>query len=117
MLTVWQAKATRPCPPDLNVRNRGPGSPKHPGAGRLTKARACQSPATSSLPALGCAERLGNRKTAPGTDRKSTRLNSSHGYISYAVFHLKKKRPTPPPSPPRTATAITTPPPPPPPTR
>src|SRR2546422_3490343 len=26
-----------------------------------------------------------------GLDRKSTRLNSSHGYISYAVFCLKKK--------------------------
>src|SRR2546422_3039020 len=26
-------------------------------------------------------------------DRKSTRLNSSHGYISYAVFCLKKKNP------------------------
>src|SRR5687768_13739964 len=26
-----------------------------------------------------------------GRDRKSTRLNSSHGYISYAVFCLKKK--------------------------
>src|SRR2546429_3307282 len=26
-------------------------------------------------------------------DRKSTRLNSSHGYISYAVFCLKKKIP------------------------
>src|SRR2546429_5161830 len=26
-----------------------------------------------------------------GIDRKSTRLNSSHGYISYAVFCLKKK--------------------------
>src|SRR2546422_4006364 len=33
-------------------------------------------------------------------DRKSTRLNSSHGYISYAVFCLKKKSTTgtPPPS-------------------
>src|SRR2546422_8109561 len=30
-----------------------------------------------------------NRKTR---DRKSTRLNSSHGYISYAVFCLKKKK-------------------------
>src|SRR5216684_7813890 len=29
--------------------------------------------------------------SAPG-DRKSTRLNSSHGYISYAVFCLKKKK-------------------------
>src|SRR5687768_17636336 len=29
---------------------------------------------------------------AVGQDRKSTRLNSSHGYISYAVFCLKKKK-------------------------
>src|SRR3989449_3533945 len=28
----------------------------------------------------------------PWSDRKSTRLNSSHGYISYAVFCLKKKK-------------------------
>src|SRR5205809_5759576 len=27
-----------------------------------------------------------------GQNRKSTRLNSSHGYISYAVFCLKKKK-------------------------
>src|SRR2546429_2662459 len=31
-----------------------------------------------------------NAKAA--ADRKSTRLNSSHGYISYAVFCLKKKK-------------------------
>src|SRR2546422_8495426 len=30
--------------------------------------------------------------TIPCRDRKSTRLNSSHGYISYAVFCLKKKK-------------------------
>src|SRR5687768_18367598 len=30
----------------------------------------------------------------PPADRKSTRLNSSHGYISYAVFCLKKKKNT-----------------------
>src|SRR2546427_7297201 len=30
--------------------------------------------------------------TAEGVDRKSTRLNSSHSQISYAVFCLKKKR-------------------------
>src|SRR5690554_7553558 len=35
------------------------------------------------------AERAGN---AEGTDRKSTRLNSSHVRISYAVFCLKKKK-------------------------
>src|SRR2546422_4942066 len=33
-------------------------------------------------------------------DRKSTRLNSSHGYISYAVFCLKKKKTTTLPPPP-----------------
>src|SRR5256884_961704 len=32
------------------------------------------------------------RPHSPGADRKSTRLNSSHGYISYAVFCLKKKK-------------------------
>src|SRR5205809_4750828 len=31
------------------------------------------------------------RDVLAGRDRKSTRLNSSHGYISYAVFCLKKK--------------------------
>src|SRR2546422_5645428 len=30
--------------------------------------------------------------SAAPEDRKSTRLNSSHGYISYAVFCLKKKK-------------------------
>src|SRR2546429_3431275 len=30
--------------------------------------------------------------SASNGDRKSTRLNSSHGYISYAVFCLKKKK-------------------------
>src|SRR2546422_6147917 len=47
------------------------------------------------------AEKLGRRsssttpastRTWPSRDRKSTRLNSSHGYISYAVFCLKKKK-------------------------
>src|SRR2546422_3200993 len=32
------------------------------------------------------------RPSSSFTDRKSTRLNSSHGYISYAVFCLKKKK-------------------------
>src|SRR2546422_5993970 len=39
--------------------------------------------------AVFCRER---RKQLVETDRKSTRLNSSHGYISYAVFCLKKKK-------------------------
>src|SRR2546422_1590112 len=32
------------------------------------------------------------RELCRNGDRKSTRLNSSHGYISYAVFCLKKKK-------------------------
>src|SRR2546422_1426637 len=32
------------------------------------------------------------RRRGQTQDRKSTRLNSSHGYISYAVFCLKKKK-------------------------
>src|SRR5687768_17992235 len=32
------------------------------------------------------------RSATASADRKSTRLNSSHGYISYAVFCLKKKK-------------------------
>src|SRR3712207_7491599 len=38
----------------------------------------------------GRSPRLATRQ--PGLDRKSTRLNSSHANISYAVFCLKKKK-------------------------
>src|SRR3712207_7741303 len=38
----------------------------------------------------GLADRLG--ELVDGQDRKSTRLNSSHANISYAVFCLKKKK-------------------------
>src|SRR2546422_6245334 len=37
-------------------------------------------------------EQLVGRAVRDRRDRKSTRLNSSHGYISYAVFCLKKKK-------------------------
>src|SRR5688572_31087485 len=44
----------------------------------------------------GIQRRLGGAVLAPGeldpADRKSTRLNSSHSQISYAVFCLKKKK-------------------------
>src|SRR2546429_6589919 len=56
-----------------------------------------ENPATRGRPGV-------HRHCGPGTnrspatdrkgDRKSTRLNSSHGYISYAVFCLKKKKHT-----------------------
>src|SRR2546429_4109065 len=42
------------------------------------------------MAATGAAWAARNRERR--ADRKSTRLNSSHGYISYAVFCLKKKK-------------------------
>src|SRR5687768_17675933 len=41
---------------------------------------------------LGAGAHGGQRAADVPEDRKSTRLNSSHGYISYAVFCLKKKK-------------------------
>src|SRR2546422_6211504 len=41
---------------------------------------------------IGRIEVVGFSAHDPEQDRKSTRLNSSHGYISYAVFCLKKKK-------------------------
>src|SRR2546422_5313439 len=55
--------------------DRGP-SPRSRGASPGARARAGAS---------------GDRRDRRPLDRKSTRLNSSHGYISYAVFCLKKK--------------------------
>src|SRR2546422_7810003 len=51
----------------------------------------------SGLLNSGLSEGSSRASSVPGamvdpTDRKSTRLNSSHGYISYAVFCLKKKK-------------------------
>src|SRR5256885_11146256 len=57
--------------------------------------------AVARRPGVGTPGRVGRRQIAPGHrrdagppaggDRKSTRLNSSHLVISYAVFCLKKK--------------------------
>src|SRR2546422_5544185 len=46
----------------------------------------------SVTPGTSVGEASGYSVVVP-EDRKSTRLNSSHGYISYAVFCLKKKKP------------------------
>src|SRR2546422_2297003 len=58
-------------------------------------ARALVMEADDLLPIVRAAELLGFLRLPEGDaelDRKSTRLNSSHGYISYAVFCLKKKK-------------------------
>src|SRR2546422_4827915 len=46
---------------------------------------------SGTVPALNDVYVTPAGRTIP-IDRKSTRLNSSHGYISYAVFCLKKKK-------------------------
>src|SRR3712207_9373106 len=63
------------------------------GAGLLRFARNdghCSDPATD-LPPAPCAPTSSTRSSPKWRDRKSTRLNSSHANISYAVFCLKKK--------------------------
>src|SRR2546429_6598051 len=65
---------------------RGGARPTHPAAGG--RGRGC----------VRGGDHDGHRVARPGhgaaQDRKSTRLNSSHGYISYAVFCFTKKRTT-----------------------
>src|SRR3712207_8320631 len=46
----------------------------------------------AGVPVGGGSEQPGQTHRRPGRDRKSTRLNSSHANISYAVFCLKKKK-------------------------
>src|SRR3712207_8633742 len=62
----------------------GPGPRR--GGGSLSGRRPSGSRSREARLPLG--ERRGDR----GEDRKSTRLNSSHANISYAVFCLKKKK-------------------------
>src|SRR3989449_8628513 len=52
-----------------------------------------QDGAGAGRPGTGSGRAGGDEGGRPAVtrDRKSTRLNSSHGYISYAVFCLKKK--------------------------
>src|SRR2546422_7194171 len=55
--------------------------------------RAVDVPVARELARLGVVHHQ-DVDVAEQLDRKSTRLNSSHGYISYAVFCLKKKKKT-----------------------
>src|SRR2546421_7765494 len=57
---------------------------------RVPRFRNCEARACNSC----CAAPQAGRAEEPeeGRDRKSTRLNSSHDQISYAVFCLKKKK-------------------------
>src|SRR2546422_2095368 len=70
------------CPADQAPAPRGRGPRRAPGAPPGGAAEPSRSSQPSRLRARG--------SLRPSLDRKSTRLNSSHGYISYAVFCLKK---------------------------
>src|SRR2546422_1844574 len=59
---------------------------------RLEQAACLNAPFTSSMLVRRSTSAASSTIDTSGVgDRKSTRLNSSHGYISYAVFCLKKK--------------------------
>src|SRR2546422_5305920 len=65
------------------LRRSAPASFKRLLGGAAPALRRASHPPSSAAPP---------RRRGQSGDRKSTRLNSSHGYISYAVFCLKKKK-------------------------
>src|SRR3712207_7051905 len=83
--TLFRSAPCAPC----KVPSRRQG--KLPPAWKPPPARSGRPPAPrSSTPRRASSPRPG-APPPPRTDRKSTRLNSSHANISYAVFCLKKK--------------------------
>src|SRR2546427_9349927 len=54
---------------------------------RLSRFFSCEPPPVRTIPLSTM-----SAESSGGVDRKSTRLNSSHSQISYAVFCLKKKK-------------------------
>src|SRR5690348_17901191 len=68
---------------DAGSDDRAPGWPRRPGGRQRRAAGRGATGETSHVPV---------RPGLPPPDRKSTRLNSSHPSISYAVFCLKKKK-------------------------
>src|SRR2546422_2413353 len=76
-LPSWNTSTTAPNPAATDSRLR------HTALRGTSTDRNPRNNATSVPPSTSA--------TTKG-DRKSTRLNSSHGYISYAVFCLKKKK-------------------------
>src|SRR2546422_6115308 len=59
--------------------------------GRLMKRATRRAIASEARPVATIKKICVRKSLDQRSDRKSTRLNSSHGYISYAVFCLKKK--------------------------
>src|SRR3712207_6943451 len=71
--------------------------PRHPHVGAEERAEVALHPPGQRVVAGAARPAVGERPAQLGqqrerADRKSTRLNSSHANISYAVFCLKKKK-------------------------
>src|SRR2546427_4416418 len=109
---IWE-KRSRRCRPSLpsfngvgGARKRTKSSVKSSCSWLISGSGAGSTPAGSGLPptssSVGCAGFVTlisaanapalNSRSVGTKDRKSTRLNSSHSQISYAVFCLKKKK-------------------------
>src|SRR5205085_8465201 len=98
---------TPPCPSEIYTLSLHDALPI---CRRGDKVRAGRAPRARLAAPRGCLRRGARRRAAVGnsgrgaaaagvgdrrrSDRKSTRLNSSHSQISYAVFCLKKKKNT-----------------------
>src|SRR3989454_8543746 len=81
------AGAPRRCPRRVVLRRGGPSPPRDAALAASARFQVARSRGPN---ALAC--QLPRQEDLPGLlDRKSTRLNSSHLVISYAVFCLKKK--------------------------
>src|SRR2546430_5491417 len=70
---------------------RSPGPVLH-GLGTVPHGDPAGRPGRTAAGSLGRPGRRGTQQRYAQGDRKSTRLNSSHSQISYAVFCLKKKK-------------------------
>src|SRR5205809_5422073 len=77
-----------PVPLSFSLTRRPPRSPLFPYTTLFRSERAVRERERDRIRRAPAHEAL----VGLTQDRKSTRLNSSHGYISYAVFCLKKKK-------------------------
>src|SRR2546430_5382643 len=75
--TLFRSRPDAPCLPRPVCRGTWLARPGAPAGERVQRR---------------VARPAGDEKATPHRDRKSTRLNSSHSQISYAVFCLKKKK-------------------------
>src|SRR5215208_7342415 len=90
----WRRRVERRLPALSSLRGHRPAQDSRcPALGKRRMAVPISATITSAPSALTPGMELSSRTAArKGSDRKSTRLNSSHVAISYAVFCLKKKK-------------------------